>query len=310
MAAPAATEFAAGKAVVNASGSFVPALVVVALAGAMLSPLWLLLVLPLVLGVPHVLGDVRVLWLQRPFAISARQVAVVAAPLAGMTLLRALSLAGARTPAALEVACGVLAVTVAAALGTNSLAGRRRLVVPAMVVAAVTIAFPRATTLLLAHAHNLVAFAMFAGIARRHRGVVATIVCYAVAWGVVLAVPGNGTAGDAVGAFGWSTMTDDLAPGLDGAWADRLVRSFAFAQAVHYGLWTWALPRARGTTLRREIGDRGLVGCLLLCAFFPAIALLDPVATRAGYLSLVVCHGWFELAALAFVFARRRGGVS
>lgn len=290
-----------------ARDALVPLLVAAALAGAMLAPLWLLLLLPLALGVPHVVGDLRVLWLQRTVSITTAQALAVAAPLLAMTALRALAMAGHPSPAAFEVACGVLAVAAAAALGAPATAARRRLVAPVLLLGLVAIAFPRATMLLLAHAHNLVAFAVFAGRARNRGGLAATVVCYLAAWAVVLLAPGSGADGDVALGLRWSALTGDLAPGLDGAFADRLVRSFAFAQAVHYGLWTWTLPRARGTTLQTELGTRGLLVCIALSLLVPVLALQDPVAVRTGYLSLAIAHGWFELAALAFLFTRRRG---
>lgn len=308
MTALPAAEFAALRRGSAANGAFVPLLVLCALAAALASPLWLLLVLPLVLGVPHVLGDLRVLWLQRSVPVTGRQALVVAVPLLAMTGLRALSLVSVRTPGVVEVGLGAIAVVAGAAVGARSLAARRTFVLPLLLASAVAVSFPRATTLLLAHAHNVIAFVVFAGLARGRRGLAAPIAIYLVAWSCVLIAPGAGGSGEMFAGLGWTALANELTPGLAAAFQDRLLRSFAFAQAVHYGLWTWALPRARGTTLRSELGNAGFAVAVAACVLVPTLGLFDPVAVRAGYLSLAICHGWFELAALAFVIAHQRSG--
>ncbi|MEQ1634274.1 MAG: hypothetical protein ABL997_17975 [Planctomycetota bacterium] len=305
MTALPATELTPSLGRSAANGAFVPLLILCALAAALASPLWLLLVLPLVLGVPHVLGDLRVLWFQRAVPVTGKQALVVAAPLLAMTGLRALSLFGVATPGVLEVALGASAVAAGAAVGARSLAARERFVLPLLLASAVAISFPRATTLLLAHAHNVVAFVVFAGLARGRRGLGAPIAIYLTAWLCVLLAPGAGGSGEMFAGLGWTALANELTPGLDTAFQDRLLRSFAFAQAVHYGLWTWALPRARGTTLRSELGNAGFAIAVAACVLVPTLGLFDPVAVRSGYLSLAICHGWFELAALAFVLAHQ-----
>jgi acyl dehydratase len=85
-----------------------------------------------------------------------------------------------------------------------------------------------------------------------------------------------------------------------------VVASYAFAQLVHYAVWLDLAPRALGgPSLRREVGLPFLIaiGALTLAVGVGAIG--SPLAARNGYLSLVIWHGWLELAALGHLWVRR-----
>ncbi len=292
----------------------VAALILVAAAATALLPLWSLLLAPIVLGVPHVIGDLRVLVLQQPDRARRVLATWVLAPLLVLTALRLAAMAGLAVPAELEPACGMLAVLLGVALGGRAGGRRRAPLLAAMIavggVGALAVVTPRATSLVLAHAHNLVAFGVWLWWARPGRRGIAAGGLYVAALAVVVGAPGAFAAGGdaAIGAFRWSTLAHDLAPGLAAPAADAVVRSFAFAQAVHYGLWLWVLPRRRGSSLRTEAGTAAAALCLALCALVPAAALLDAPRVRATYLSLVVFHGWLEFAAIAFLLASRGRG--
>lgn len=280
---------------------------VIALAAvlSLASPLALLLFGPILLGVPHVIGDVRTLLLQRPGELGGAGALACLAPLAAMTALRAAGLAGASLPSELELACGALAVLLAARAGARDPRTRRAWSIGCAALGLVAVGAPRATLLTLAHAHNLVALGLWVAWAPRGAGRRAVVVAYALALLVVVALPH--ASGEALGTFRWQSLARDLAPGLEAGLADAVVRSFAFAQLVHYGLWCWSLPRAR----RNGAGARHLglaTLAILACVAVPALGWLDPVETRSAYLSLAAAHGWLELAVIAYLLARRSGG--
>ena len=74
-------------------------LLVASLAATVIAPLWLLLLAPIVLGVPHVVADLR--WLVLRPGVERRVLLAIAGPLAAMTALRVVNLVdGASWPAA------------------------------------------------------------------------------------------------------------------------------------------------------------------------------------------------------------------
>ena len=93
-----------------------------------------------------------------------------------------------------------------------------------------------------------------------------------------------------------------------------LVLLFAFAQAVHYGIWLRLIPEedrpqpsprtfsASARALHRDMGTPMLFGATVLILGFAFWALLDLAHARISYLRLALFHGHLELAGLAFLF--------
>lgn len=285
----------------------VPALVLVSLAFALFAPIPAMVLGPLLLGVPHLVGDVRVLWWQRPGDIDDRTIARILTPLVAMTGARMLGSA-IPSPAVVEVALGCVAVVIAVHAGLATSRARAVAIAAALPLAGFAASFATATQLAIAHAHNVVAFVAWMAWTRTPRVAWGVAIAYVAAWIVVVAWP-IGDLEIAAGAFGAtaSTFSVSLAPGLDAAQGALVVRTFVFAQLVHYGVWTFALPRIAAARERRL--PRGAwVAILAACALVPLVGAFDPLGVRGAYLSLVVFHGWFELAVLAFVAARRFEG--
>lgn len=282
-----------------------PAVVAGALALTLLGPLALLLITPLVLGVPHVVGDLRCLLLSPQARERRAPLVALLVPLAALAALGLAPLLGLGAFPRAQIACGAAAV-LAGVLGAGT-RSRARLSIAAAVaaLAAVACASPAASLVLLAHAHNVIAFVWFYAWARDRREARAALWVYVVASAAIFAGAVNLPLDEVLGGLSASRLAAQLAPGASEALAQRLLASFAFAQAVHYGVWIWLLPRERATTLRKDLGLRGVwlfaVGALLV----PLLALRDPAWARDTYLSLVVFHGWLELAVLAFLLSRK-----
>ncbi|WP_437959905.1 hypothetical protein WME76_09815 [Sorangium sp. So ce119] len=285
--------------------------VVTALSGALLAPTWLLALGPIVLGVPHVLADVRYL-VARP-GLHRRGLAAlaVAAPLA----------AGAVTS---RLACGLLAAVAAAfvARGTR----RRRAVAIACLapLVCVAMAFRGLSELVFAHAHNAIAVGLWcAWRPRRTRWHLVPLALFlgssaALATGLLdplwraaaAALPGLGAPIHA--------HVRDIAPRAPGDLGVRLVLLYAFAQSVHYAVWLRLVPEDD----RPRPAPRGFVSSwraladdlgrpLLWLTAAAALALIawacfDLLAARAGYLRFAVFHGHLELAAATWLFIERR----
>lgn len=277
-------------------------LVSAAALAAVLLPLHVLLVGPILLGVPHVVGDLRALVLQKPGGFGGKTALASLAALGAMTALRVATIAGAQLPPQLELGAGVLAVLLAILVGSRASRRRTLALAASLTLGGIALAWPRTSTLLLAHAHNFIAVFLWLALARgsaRSRG---SLLAYALAFAAVLVLPHS--APENLGEFRWSELASTLAPGLDGDSAERVVRSFAFAQLVHYALWCGPLPLAKGSSLLREAGRAGVALVIVACAALPLAGLFDAAATRSTYLSLVVAHGWLELALIGFLVSR------
>ncbi|MBM3989372.1 MAG: hypothetical protein FJ298_00025 [Planctomycetes bacterium] len=279
-----------------------------AIAGAALlassSPLWAVLSGPILFGVPHVVGDVRALWLRRPGGFGGSVALCVGLALLAMTGLRVATLSGAGIPVEAELACGVAAVGCAALGGARDRRTRRVWTLGVAFLGGCALMAARETLLVLAHAHNLAALALWMAWSRDRRTSRVVGACYVLGALSVTCLSSAGVADRAIGAFDGARMVSELAPGLEPALGDALVRGFAFAQLVHYGIWSWQLPGGARANLREDLGAIGLGVCVLACIGVPLCGVVAPIETRSIYLQLAIAHGWIELSVIAFLLAR------
>ncbi len=274
-------------------------------------PLWLLALGPLLLGVPHLLADLRYLVVRPGLHHRVALCGLAAVPLVAC---------GLGAPAWVGLLALVVAVLGARCAWPVRLAGLGVWV--ALTLAA--LADEAAFVLVFVHLHNGMALALWWAIRPRDRR----------AWGVLLLVVAGAAlllagALDPVvaAAGGWHapaaiTPVDAqalaYAPGIDGPLALRVVLSFAFLQAVHYAVWLRLMPedarqrpaprpfRASWRALQDELG-RPLLGLALLLALaIAAWGAVDLMAARAGYLRLAAFHGYLELAVAALLLLERR----
>jgi hypothetical protein len=285
-----------------------------ALVLTVLAPLWLLLLSPILLGVPHVVADIRYLLLGqgsvRPWAVA------LLAPLGALTVLRLAVVLGAPSHPALEAGLGVASIVAALAFAEGP--ARRRaaawLVTGGLAVLALT--WPTRVVLGLGHAHNAIALGLWlawAGASWWGTAAVAVLVCSCA--GLIGAGVFDGLSA-AAGAFAapstgldFGSLARTLAPGFDGMASARIVLVYAFAQAMHYAVWLVLLPAAarRRTEpprpwlagLRDDLGAAGFVLAASLTLAVVVAGALAPVRTRETYLTLVLFHGWLELAVIA-----------
>lgn len=283
------------------------ATVLVALALACATPRLALLYGPLLLGVPHLVSELRYLVVlpglhRRPAVVLlalAPCFVALAAPtvtIAGISVVGAAVAARGRTRTRFLVALTGLGL---AALGASG---------------------GRVATIVFAHLHHAIAFVwLFFGLARDTRSRRATLLpaglgavaAIAIAFGVIVAHP---FAFD-VGVGDAAMLRDTLSPFADEVLADRFVMLFVFGQSAHYAAWLRLAPElARGrraprsfrrsyVALREDVGAAFLVaGALLVFAFLVGASVDAPFA-RATYLRLALFHGPLELslAAIAFI---------
>jgi hypothetical protein len=304
----------------------VPALLLahaaLALALAVTAPTFMLLLGPLVLGVPHVLSDLRYLVLRPAFSSRLRGLL-----LGGSALLlgaRLLELAGLAKTARLELGGAGALLLVVALMGAPRLRSARVLVALVAIAAltASALVWPRAARLALCHAHNVLALLLWGVLFRRTwRRALPAALLILVAAGLLLATPLAwwGFRHGLPSAFGLHALAaaDALAPGItDATLALGVVSSFAFLQSVHYAVWLHAVPQdaTRGNatltfrmsyrSLLADFGKPALLLATLLVLAVPAAGVLSPLRVQAAYLSLSSFHGYWELAALALAWVR------
>jgi hypothetical protein len=261
----------------------------------MVAPIWLLALGPVVLGVPHLVADARYLVARPGLHRRPLLVAAVGVPAAATWIW----------PSAALALIGVAAVAVVA----RGSWPRRAIVL--LVGGAVAIAadhFGYAADLVLAHAHNLIAFALWWLVAPRSVRHVVPIALVALGVAAIFAMPATAPTGDL------DEFVRALSPVGATAWGVKLVLAFAFLQSAHYAVWLRLVPedarertgiRSFAHTLRALVRDLGgwlVAAAIVAAAAMIAYGLVDARAARLGYLRAAYAHGFVELAVLALVF--------
>jgi hypothetical protein len=279
---------------------------------AALAPLWKLALGPIVLGVPHLLSDVRYL-IARPGLHRRREVVVaVGLPLLAVSLWP-------------HAWVGLLAALGAMAAARTSTARRMLGLAVLSALYAAAWRWPLAADLATVHLHNLVGVALWWAWRERHgRGHRLVLLAFAAAllWTMSPALPAwlsahatlsrPATGDDLLGWMGYTAH--GLAPDL----AVRAVVAFCFAQSVHYGLWLRLVPdddRARSTprsfrasyrALVRDLGVPLLVLTALAALGLAVWGTFDLLEAREGYLRASGCHAYLEVAVAALLWAEGR----
>lgn len=274
------------------------------------TPAYALLLSPLVLGVPHLLADVRFLVLRRGLHREAAFWVAVALPLVaaqytGNHTLSLLSIAGASitaTGAAPRRIAGAIAGTALCAVATR----HRGL-----------------AEFSLLHAHNLVAVLWLLrwrkGTARATAAALALVALFSAVTLSGLTDPLFVRAAASSGheASVWA-LAFRYAPAGHPELAARAAMFFGFSQGVHYAIWLRLIPEVERPiegaysfrqSLRKLRADVPLLVLGLFAGLFVLFAAWGahtPLPARDAYLTLATFHGYLELALLARSLCDRR----
>jgi hypothetical protein len=297
------------------------------LAVTVAKPVWLFVLGPIVLGVPHLAADVRYLVVRRGVA---RGVVVLACAASAVILaLRALEVAHVRVADAGSVEILVAAAWIAGALvaGARERGRRWPLLALAPLAALALHASSHAwlTRVVVAQAHNVVGIGAWLLLFRRDRRT-ALLPLAAIAAGTGLLLSGSTLTwtmqADGLEGFGvnlWR-VGSFLAPGGSATTGAAAVLVFVFLQAVHYATWLVWIPqeelpgqgtftfRMTGRALLRDLGVTGLALAVATAAVLAGAAAVDARAAVSAYMSLAAFHAYLELAMLAYFAARGRVG--
>jgi uncharacterized membrane protein len=285
-------------------------LIFVALAVTLLAPTWLLLIGPIILGVPHVTNDLRLLIVRPRKQVGWLTLVLVLVPIVVMAAIRTTTWAsGVPAHAELEAWLGCAAVAGAVVVAPGAWSRRLVVLLVAVGLALGLTRYPRDILVAFSHLHNLVAFAILCvwARARAQRLPTLAIAAYLVAAGAILVgLPAFSTA-PALG-FDLPGVARSVASNLDPQWGQRIVLSYAFAQMVHYLVWIDLAPRALGgPSARKELGNPAWIMMIAATIGLCVWGLVSPHGARNGYLALVIWHGWLELAMLGHLWVRHSG---
>lgn len=278
-----------------------------ALALAVLAPLWLLALGPIVLGVPHLMADARYLVVRPGLHRRIPFLAAVLAPLVLVWLWPTL-------------AAGLVGVLGAIVVARGALVRKLWLTAVWAVLFAGALALGRTGDVLFAHLHNFVAIGLWwawTGKRRPMHGLVLLAFALGLAFcffGPALDIVWKMHAFSAPGSgLDLGREVRSLSPVIDPALGVRFVVAFAFAQSVHYAVWLRVLPeddrvrpgmRSFASSWRALLADMGIVPVALAGAVLLGLlgwALSNPAAARDGYLRLAISHGHLELAVIALL---------
>lgn len=285
------------------------AVVLSALVGTLVAPLWLLVLGPLVWGVPHIAADLRYLVVRTGFG-RRRALWFVG----GIPLL----LLG----AGVDLVWGFVG---AAGVALLARAPQLKRLVAAALLVGVGLAldgFGHSGDIVFGHVHNVAAVGFWwAWRARRGRAHWLPLVLLIAASGLLLSDVGVNVVG---ARFEWHASGDSadrqlwrLAPGLPPMQGMRLVLLFCFMQSVHYAMWLQMIPdeeRKRSTvmTFRASVRDLhadfdriALVVLVLLAAGLIAWASFDMLAADRGYFRMARFHGTMEVMAAVLLLLER-----
>lgn len=280
------------------------------LAATLISPFWLLALGPVVLGVPHLVADVRYLVVRTGLHRRRDLWLPVGVPLL---------LAGTSN---FTVTSGLMACAAMALLARGR--GSRKVIALSVIAVLMIAAWSvgDVAALIFAHAHNFIAVMLWwcwrprNGL-RQQAAVPLLFLTASLLLSLGWLEPwARGFAWQPSG-LGPAYHLSFLAPGAGEPWALRLVLLFAFAQSVHYGVWLRLIPeddrpqetprtfRASARALQADLGLPLLVGAIVVALGIALWSVFDLASARENYLRMALFHGYLELIVATWLFVER-----
>lgn len=278
----------------------------------LVAPLWLLILGPLVWGVPHLVADLRYLVVRPGYH---RRPAIWL--LAGGPLLL--------TAIGGDLVWGFVGAAAAALVARAALVRRLAVVAVIALAAAVLHHLGHTGDVVFAHAHNFIAVGLWWAWRPRTDRLHWIPLALLVAASLFLLSPLALAVITATGGLYWfgGDMGPDyqlwrLSPDIEPDLGLRLVLLFCFAQAIHYAVWLQLLPdddrtRATPPTFRasyedlcRDMTRPGVWIAGLLALGIAAWAVQDLMHACHGYFRMARFHGHLELIAVALLLLEGR----
>lgn len=292
------------------------AAVTFALIGSVIAPFWLLLLTPVVFGVPHVVADIRYLVVRSGYASRPRL-----ALIGGATLLW-MATGG-------PLMEGLFGTAIVVMLARAQMT-RRLAVAGALVLFAIALdRLGPYDNVAFAHLHNFTPVLLWWIWRRRtsHRHWIP--IALTIGATAFLVSPAALELVHATGGLDWFSpeMGPDaqrwrLAGALEPSWGLRLVMLFCFSQSIHYALWLHVIPdedqdratplsfRATVEGLRVDLGDVGVAVAIALSLGVAGWATFDLIAANEGYFRMAQFHAHLEVMALGLMVVEGRRGAA
>lgn len=294
---------------------------------AMNFPLWVLLIGPIVLGIPHLVSSIRYipkLTLMNRFSIPVVGSVFVLIALARLwlgTYGNALLEGG---PNTLEIIAGL---SLLGLVGFFYKQSKIRIAASLFLLGSLLVAslsYPLETLGFLVLAHNFVAFFFWISRAKsqadRITASLSLVIFSGVTWAILAGVFEafmSERMFEIFNGFNEANIGVQIFPNADMTLWSRAVSAYALGQGIHYFVWLKAIPEQelpyQYTTnfsysfklLKSDMGNRIVYFSGLIFIGLVAFALLKNfIAARFIYLSLAAFHGYFEIMALPFVKAK------
>jgi hypothetical protein len=288
-------------------------LMVVCFAAATLFPLWLLALGPIVWGVPHVLSDIRYLWVRPGFHRRWLVWIAVGVPLLALSYTADITWGlGAALAAVLVARAPIWKKAIGVAI-----------VAPLMIASRIE---PYLSAIVFAHAHNFIGVALWWSWRKRAGKLhwlplaVFAICAIAIMAGAIdpIVLRTDQLEAHPGGMNLYYHLASLAPPRSPGMWGVRLVLLFAFAQSVHYVIWVRLVPeedrpretpRTFAASLRALRDDLSWPVLAITAIFAGGLAIwaaIDLFDARTGYLRGVLFHGHLELCATALFLLEGR----
>lgn len=287
------------------------AMICTALIATLVAPLWLLILGPLLWGVPHLVADLRYLVIRTGYHRRPLLWLVAGLPLLWTALGGGL-------------VWGFVGAALAAACARAELLPRLLAIAILVTCGAALAALGRVGDVVFAHAHNFIAVALWwlwrPRLGRLHWIPLALLVAaclFLVSDAALWLVHQTGGLQWFGGRMGPEYQVWRLSPGVAPELGLRLVLLFCFAQSIHYAVWLQLLPdedRARATPptfrasyedLRHDFGRVGLAVAAALALAIAVWAALDLMRASHGYFRMARFHGHLEVMAGALLLLER-----
>ena len=265
-------------------------------------PLWQLLLGPIILGIPHVIGDIRYLLIKGQLHRERLVLLAVGLPL---TIYMVTG----------DTFFATLSIFLMSIKTTRTGAEAKLVQLSSLALLLSSIYFERYFLFIFLHAHNLIGIA-FWWLWRRKKypwEYTPLIMLTLFSALIIYLSPSNDFALRYFpGEMNFYYYSDILAGALPERWERSAVLLFAFLQSVHYLVWIRLIPeearrqptprgfRSSYRALREDFGLWLLLSLCVLSLFFIGYASISPERARTDYLLLISFHGFLELAMFVY----------
>ena len=267
-------------------------------------PCWQLALGPIILGIPHIIGDVRYLVLQEELHKNSVFWMLVAAPLLAFLYFQ-------------QSGFGAMAIVGATLLHKPN---RSALPIVGAAIGLMVVAFiyDRIFLYSLLHLHNVIAIAIWWRWRKNRKAWEYTSLVLCAAFCIVILVGFRLNTAFHPTQLPMEYFTRTLVPFASGDWAIRLVLLYAFLQSFHYFIWVRLIPednrkqqtpqsfRKSLSTLQENFGEKGIFFIALSMVALIIWACFDIKSARANYLYLISFHGFLELAVCGYYLSKKR----